>query len=144
MGIGRAARSGRGIARGCRLPPPERSHAISNLFLPPEASKALGIDLPADKRRLSGVRLMESANPEAEAQAIALLIRASGGGAGKARRAGHARSRACARGWSQHLRRWNIEADDTAGRAADADTTAGRLVLQLAELAAGARCAGRR
>src|SRR5205814_316114 len=52
-----------GLGKG----PPERSHAISNLFLPPEASKAW-VDLPADKRRLSGVRLLETANPEEEAQ----------------------------------------------------------------------------
>ena len=60
--------------RGLSAAAPERSHAISNLFLPPEASKAW-VDLPAEKRRLAGVRVMETANPEAEAQAIALLIR---------------------------------------------------------------------
>ena len=54
--------------------PPARSHAISSLFLPPQASKVWGT-LPGDKRRLAGVRLMESAHPEEEAQAIALLIR---------------------------------------------------------------------
>src|SRR5688572_31025746 len=59
-----------GLGKG----PPERSHAISSLFLPPEASRAW-VDLPAERRRLSGVRLMETANPEEEAQAVALLVR---------------------------------------------------------------------
>ena len=73
MGIARAEvqpwhRSGPGAA------PPERSKAISSLFLPPKASAAW-VDLPAEKRRLSGVRLMESAHPGEEAQAIAILIR---------------------------------------------------------------------
>jgi len=53
---------------------PERSRAISNLFLPPQAS-ASWVDLPAAQRRLSGVRLMESAHPGEEAQAVAILIR---------------------------------------------------------------------
>src|SRR5690606_28360025 len=57
-----------GMSKG----PPERSRAISSLFQPPEASRSW-VDLPADKRRLAGVRLMETANPEEEAQAIALL-----------------------------------------------------------------------
>ena len=60
--------------KGDAAAPPERTHAISSLFLPPEASQSW-IDLPPEKRRLSGVRLMESAGPEEEAQAIALLVR---------------------------------------------------------------------
>ena len=47
-----------GLGKG----PPERSHAISNLFLPPEAAQGW-VDLPADKRRLSGVRLLETRQP---------------------------------------------------------------------------------
>ncbi|WP_120717751.1 PD-(D/E)XK nuclease family protein [Tsuneonella amylolytica] len=119
--------------RGIGAAEPERSHAISNLFLPPQASKAW-VDLPADKRRLSGVRLMESANPEAEAQAIALLIREAVD-LPERRVALVTPDRGLARRVVQHLRRWNLEADDTAGRALS-DTTAGRLFLQLAELAA--------
>jgi ATP-dependent helicase/nuclease subunit B len=59
---------------GLAAAPPERSRAISNLFLPPEGS-ARWVDLRAEQRRLSGVRLMESAHPGEEAQAIAILIR---------------------------------------------------------------------
>ena len=54
--------------------PPARSRAISNLFLPPEAS-TVWAELPAEARRLSGVRMMETAHPEEEAQAIAVLVR---------------------------------------------------------------------
>jgi ATP-dependent helicase/nuclease subunit B len=118
-----------GLGKG----PPERSHAISNLFLPPEASKAW-VDLPADKRRLSGVRLIESANPEEEAQAIALLVR-QGVEEPEKRIAVVTPDRGLARRVVQHLRRWHIEADDSAGRPLS-QTTAGRLFLLLAEVAA--------
>ncbi len=113
--------------------PPERSQAISSLFLPPQASKAWA-DLPADKRRLTGVRLMETANPEEEAQAIALLVREALDVPEK-RVAVVTPDRGLAARVVQHLRRWNIEADDTAGRPL-AQTAAGRVLLLLAEVAA--------
>ncbi|WP_337190456.1 PD-(D/E)XK nuclease family protein [Tsuneonella aeria] len=119
--------------RGIGAAPPERSHAISNLFLPPEASTAW-VGLSADKRRLAGVRLMESDNPEAEAQAIALLIRQAVAAPEK-RVALVTPDRALARRVVQHLRRWHIEADDSAGRPLSI-TAAGRLMLQLAQVAA--------
>jgi len=131
-----------GIARGEVQPwhraglgkgPPERSHAISNLFLPPEASKAW-VDLPADRRRLSGVRLLETANPEEEAQAIALLVRQALAEPDK-RVALVTPDRGLARRVVHHLRRWNIEADDSAGRPLS-QTAAGRLFLLLAETVA--------
>ena len=131
-----------GVARGEVQPwhraglgkgPPERSYAISNLFLPPEASRAW-VGLPAHKRRLSDVRLIESANPEEEAQAIALLVRQAVEEAEK-RVAVVTPDRGLARRVVQHLRRWNIEADDSAGRPLS-QTTAGRLFLLLAEVAA--------
>ncbi|WP_313958493.1 hypothetical protein [Novosphingobium sp. 9] len=59
---------------GLGATPPARSKAISSLFLPPRAS-AQWVSLPAERRRLSGVRLMETAHPGEEAQAIAVLIR---------------------------------------------------------------------
>ncbi len=130
MGVNRAEVQ-RWHRRGMAAAPPERSHAISSLFLPPEASKAW-IDLPPEKRRLSGVRIMESANPEAEAQAIALLIRQTVAVPEK-RVALITPDRALARRVVQHLRRWNLQADDSAGQPLAA-TTAGRLVLQLAEV----------
>jgi len=118
-----------GLGKG----PPERSHAISNLFLPPEASKAWAT-LPADKRQLAGVRLLETANPEEEAQAIALLVRQALAEPEK-RVAVVTPDRGLARRVVHHLRRWNIDADDSAGRSLS-QTAAGRLLLLLAETAA--------
>lgn len=115
--------------------PPARSRAISNLFLPPGAS-ARWVDLPEDQRRLSGVRLMESAHPGEEAQAIAVLIREALTVPEK-RVALVTPSRTLAQRVIAHLRRWGIEADDTAG-AALTQTPAGRLLLLLAEIAAEA------
>lgn len=129
MGVARGEvqawhRKGEGAA------PPERSHAISALFLPPEASKSW-VDLPSEKRRLSGVRMIETANPEAEAQCIALLVREALETPEK-RVAVVTPDRGLAGRVVQHLRRWNIAADDTAGRSLSL-TPAGRLLLQLAE-----------
>ncbi len=116
--------------KGVGAAPPERTHAISNLFLPPKAS-ARWVELKPEERRLSGVRLLETANPEEEAQAIALLVR----------QALEEPERRVAvvtpdRGLSSrvvaHLTRWNIAADDSAGRALS-ETPAGRFLLLLAE-----------
>lgn len=118
--------------KGLTAASPDRTYAISSLFLPPEASKSW-IGLEPDKRRLSGVKLMESAGPEEEAQAIALLVR-------EAIEQPTTRvniitpDRGLARRIVQHLRRWNITADDSAGRPLS-DTPAGRLFLLLAEAA---------
>lgn len=120
-----------GLGKG----PPERSHAISNLFLPPEASKAW-VGLPPERRRLAGVRLIEAANPEEEAQAIALLVRQALAEPER-RVAVVTPDRGLARRVVHHLRRWNIEADDSAGRPLS-QTPAGRLLLLLAEIAAEA------
>lgn len=113
--------------------PPARSHAISSLFLPPEASR-VWVDLDADKRSLAGVRLMESAHPEEEAQAIALLVRQALEVPEK-RVAVITPDRGLAGRVVQHLRRWHIEADDTAGKPL-AQTAAGRVLLLLADVAA--------
>lgn len=115
--------------------PPARSRAISNLFLPPRAS-ARWVDLPEDQRRLSGVRLMESAHPGEEAQAIAVLIREALEQPER-RVALVTPNRGLAARVLAHLRRWGIEADDTAGTCLP-QTAAGRLFLLLAELAAEA------
>ncbi|GAA4036865.1 PD-(D/E)XK nuclease family protein [Parerythrobacter jejuensis] len=119
--------------RGLGASPPERSHAISALFLPPKASKAW-VDLPAEKRRLSGVRLLETNNPEAEAQSVALAVRQALEQPSK-RVAVVTPDRNLAGRVIQHLRRWNIEADDSAGRPLG-QTPAGRVILLLAELIA--------
>ncbi|HEY6870440.1 MAG TPA: double-strand break repair protein AddB, partial [Novosphingobium sp.] len=115
--------------------PPARSRAISNLFLPPEAS-ARWIRLKAEDRRLSGVRVMESAHPGEEAQAIAILIRQALE-VPERRVALVTPDRSLAARVIAHLGRWNIAADDTAGQPLSA-SVAGRLLLQLAEVAATA------
>ncbi|GAA4643984.1 double-strand break repair protein AddB [Pontixanthobacter gangjinensis] len=119
--------------KGMTAASPDRTHAISSLFLPPEASKRWA-SLPADKRRLAGVRIMETTNPEAEAQAIALLVREALETPEK-RISIVTPDRSLARRVVQHLRRWNIEADDSAGRPLP-QTPAGRLMLLLAEVMA--------
>ena len=118
---------------GMAAAPPERSRAISNLFLPPEGS-AGWVDLKPDQRRLSGVRLMESAHPGEEAQAIALLIRQALEVPEK-RVALITPDRGLAGRVVAHLKRWDIVADDTAGRPLP-QTPAGRILLLLAEVAA--------
>ena len=120
--------------RGEAAAPPERSHAISALFLPPEASRRW-IDLPPEKRRLAGVRMMECATPEEEAQAVALLVREAVETPEK-RVAVVTPDRALARRIVDHLGRWGIVADDTAGRPLS-QTPAGRLLLLVAEVVSG-------
>ena len=112
---------------------PVRSHVISNLFLPPRASLVWGT-LPPEKRRLSGVRLMESPHPGAEAQAIALMIREALE-VPERRVALVTPDRGLAARVVAHLARWGIDVDDTAGEALP-QTAAGRLFLLLAEVLA--------
>ncbi len=118
---------------GLAASPPERSKAISNLFLPPDGS-AGWVNLKPEQRRLSGVRLMECAHPGEEAQAIALLIRQALEQPEK-RVALITPDRGMAGRVVAHLKRWNVSADDTAGLPLP-QTAAGRVILLLAELAA--------
>ena len=118
---------------GLAAAPPERSRAISNLFLPPEGS-AGWVNLKAEQRRLAGVRLMESAHPGEEAQAVALLIRRALDEPER-RVALVTPDRGLAARVVAHLQRWNVRADDTAGVPLP-QTAAGRVLLLLAELAA--------
>lgn len=118
---------------GMAAAPPERSKAISNLFLPPAAS-ARWVGLAAEQRRLSGVSLMVTDHPGHEAQAIALKIREALEVPEK-RAALITPDRELAARVISHLKRWNIDADDTAGEPLPL-TAAGRLFLLLAEVAA--------
>ncbi|MEP3421056.1 MAG: double-strand break repair protein AddB [Erythrobacter sp.] len=118
--------------KGTTAAEPARSHAISSLFLPPQASKSW-ITLDRDKRRLTGVRLMTSATSEEEAQGIAMLVREALEEPEK-RVAVITADRSLARRVAQHLARWNVDADDSAGRSL-ALTPAGRLFGLVAELA---------
>ena len=120
---------------GLGAAPPERSRAISNLFLPPAAS-AGWVSLPAAQRRLGGVRLMETAHPGDESQAVAILIREALE-TPERRVALITPDRGLAGRVVAHLRRWGIEADDSAGQPL-AQTAAGRLLLLLAEVIATA------
>jgi ATP-dependent helicase/nuclease subunit B len=131
-----------GIARGEVQPwhrsgpaaaPPARSKAISNLFLP-SAHSAGWVDLPARARQLAGVKVMESAHPGAEAQAIAVLIREALEQPEK-RVALITPDRGLASRVAGLLRRWDIVADDSAGQPLS-QSAAGRLLLLLAELIA--------
>lgn len=117
---------------GLGAAPPERSRALSSLFLPAEAS-AGWVDLPADRRRLSGVRVMETAHPGEEAQAIAILVREALE-VPERRIAVVTPDRSLAARLVGQLRRWGIEADDSAGLPLG-QTRAGRLLLLLAEVA---------
>ncbi len=117
--------------KGASAAEPARSRAISSLFLPPKASRSW-INLEPGDRRLSGLRLMTSANSEEEAQAIAMLVREALEQPAK-RVAVVCADRSLARRVAQHLSRWNIDADDSAGRALSF-TPAGRLLGLLSEL----------
>lgn len=117
--------------RGIAAAEPARSRAISSLFLPPVASRSWAV-LPADKRRLKDVRLMTSASLEEEAQGAALLVREALEQPEK-RIAFITADRGLARRVAQHLARWNIAADDSAGRPL-ALTAAGRFMGLLAEI----------
>ncbi|MEO0461609.1 MAG: double-strand break repair protein AddB [Pseudomonadota bacterium] len=119
--------------KGLTAAPPARSKAISALFLPPEASRSW-IDLPAEKRRLPGLRLLTSPTSEEEAQAIAMLVREALEEPEK-RVAVVAADRNLARRVVQHLERWNTAADDSAGQPLSL-TPAGRLLGLLADIAA--------
>lgn len=119
--------------RGLAAADPARARAISSLFLPPQASRKWST-LEARERRLDGVRLMASATIEEEAQAIAMLVRQTLDQPAK-RIAVVTADRGLARRVAQHLERWNIAADDSAGRPL-ALTPSGRLFGLLAEIAA--------
>ena len=118
---------------GMSASPSERSRAISNLFLPPAASTRWA-GLPAEQRRLGGVRLMESAHPGEEATAIAILLREALEVPEK-RAALITPDRALAARVIAQLERWNIAADDTAGKPLG-QTAAARVLLLLAEVLA--------
>lgn len=119
--------------RGISAADPARSRAISALFLPPQASRSWA-SLAPERRRLDGVRLLASATIEEEAQAIALLVRQALEQPER-RLAVVTADRGLARRVAQHLERWNIVADDSAGRPL-ALTPAGRLFGLLAQIAA--------
>ena len=120
---------------GGRDAPAVRSRAIANAMAPAFfTSKWQGLR-PAE-RRLSGVRALELADPAQEAQAIAIALREALEEPGRTA-ALVTPDRNLARRVSAHLKRWGIEADDSAGRPLS-QTPPGTLLLALANAASEA------
>jgi ATP-dependent helicase/nuclease subunit B len=110
-----------------------RSRLISNALAP--AKFTVGwTDLPRKDRDRSGVELLEVATPAEEAQAIALALREALETPG--RTAGLVTpDRGLAQRVSAHLKRWGIDADDSAGVPLSV-TPPGTLLLAIVEAAA--------
>jgi ATP-dependent helicase/nuclease subunit B len=113
--------------------PAARSRAVSNAMAPARYTAKWQTLKPAD-RRLSGVRTAIFATPGEEAQAIAVALREAIETPGRTA-ALVTPDRALARRVSAHLKRWNIEADDSAGEPLSV-TPPGTLLLALAEVLA--------
>lgn len=110
-----------------------RSIAIGNAMAP-AAFTDKWQSLKPHRRRLSNVRAVELATPAAEAQAIALALREALEVPGRTA-ALVTPDRALAVRVAQHLKRWGIEADDSAGRPL-ALLAPGTLLLAIAEAVA--------
>lgn len=118
---------------GGRDAPASRSRAVANAMKPAAFTSAWQGLPPAD-RRLGGVRALELAGPAEEAQAIAVAMREALETPERTA-ALVTPDRSLARRVSAHLRRWGIEADDSAGRPLS-DLAPGTLLLALAGAAA--------
>jgi len=118
---------------GGRDAPAARSRAIAHAMAPARFTRKWQGLKPAE-RRLTGVRALELADPAEEAQAIALALREALEEPGRTA-ALVTPDRALARRVSAHLRRWGIEADDSAGRPLS-QTPPGTLLLAAANAAA--------
>lgn len=105
-----------------------RSRAISNALAPAEFTRKW-IGLGKTERDLFRVKAMETANPADEAQAIALSLRHAIEAEGYTA-ALVTPDRDLARRVSAHLRRWGINADDSAGQSLTT-TPIGTLILSL-------------
>jgi ATP-dependent helicase/nuclease subunit B len=110
-----------------------RARAIGNAMAPAAATPRWQ-KLPPAERRLSGVRALEVADPAEEAQAIALALREALEQPGRTA-ALVTPDRGLARRVAAHLRRWNIAADDSAGRPLS-QTPPGTFLLAVAAAAA--------
>jgi ATP-dependent helicase/nuclease subunit B len=118
---------------GGRDSPAVRSRAIANAMAPAfYTSKWQG--LKPGERRLTGVRALELADPAEGAQAIAIAMREALEEPSRTA-ALVTPDRALARRVSAHLRRWGVEADDSAGRPLS-EMPPGTLLLAIATAAA--------
>ncbi len=115
-----------------RRAPAARSRAIANVMASPDRTKDWQL-LPPAGRRLTGVRALELADPAEEAQAIAIALREAVEEPGRTA-ALVTPDRLLAQRVSAHLRRWAIEADDSAGRPLS-QTPPGTLLLAMAAAA---------
>ena len=120
--------------RGGRFASPAvRGRAVANAMTAADFSDKWSGLTPAE-RRLSGIRAAELADPAAEALTIALALREAIETPGETA-ALVTPDRDLARRVSALLRRWDIEADDSAGRPLS-QSAAGTLLLALAAAAA--------
>jgi len=115
---------------GARAP---RSRAIMHA-MKPAIFTSRWQELPKAERRLTGVRALELADPAEEAQAVAVALREAIEIPGRTA-ALVTPDRKLARRVAAHLRRWGIEADDSAGRPLS-ETPPGTFLLALAAAAA--------
>ncbi len=113
--------------------PPARSRAVANAMAAPEFSHKWET-LRAAERRLGGIRVAEFPDAAAEAQAVALALRDALETPGKTA-ALVTPDRQLAGRVSALLRRWGIEADDSAGKPLSHAAT-GTLLLGIAAAAA--------
>ena len=118
---------------GGRDAPAVRSRAIANAMTP-AAFTSRWQSLPAAERRLTGVRALELSDPAEEAQTIAIALREALE-VPERTAALVTPDRNLARRVSAHLKRWGIEADDSAGRPLS-QTPPGAFILALAQAAA--------
>lgn len=128
MGIGRGEVE-RWPAAGRASSPAARARAVVNAMSAPQFSDKWQRLKPAE-RRLTGVRAIELADAASEAQAIALALRGALETPGETA-ALVTPDRSLARRVSALLKRWEIEADDSAGRALS-ETPPGTLLLGIA------------
>ncbi|MFN3944448.1 MAG: double-strand break repair protein AddB [Allosphingosinicella sp.] len=117
---------------GGRDAPAARSRAIAHAMAPAEFTARWQALKPAE-RRLTGIRALELADPAEEAQAVAIALREALETPERTA-ALVTPDRDLARRVSAHLRRWGIEADDSAGRPLSR-TPPGTLILALAAAA---------
>jgi ATP-dependent helicase/nuclease subunit B len=122
---------GRPVARAASSP--QRTRAVANAMAVPEYSHKWA-ELRPIERRLSGIRLAELPDPAAEAQAIALALREALETEGKTA-ALITPDRQLAGRVSALLARWDIAADDSAGRRLS-HTAPGTLLLGIVGAAA--------
>lgn len=107
----------------------DRARLVRSIFLPARLSDRW-VTLAAADRRTKGIRIIEAANPDEEAQAIALLVRQALDVPAR-RIAIVTPDRNLAARVVAHLRRWDIDADDSAGQQLPV-TPPGRFLLALA------------